>query len=120
MKKLLHILTLFLFALTQLFAPLVHAHVDGMQGETTFHAHGVPHHLSPVDLSQCHVESYESQAISIPHQNLGDDALVIPAFHASSTHPLPPGIAGASVEPYRSLHASASDYNKPYTQAPPK
>ena len=119
MKKPLHILAIFLFALTQLFAPLVHAHVDGIHGETSFHAHGIPHHLLPIDFSQSHVESYESQAISIPHQNLGDDALDIPDFFVSSTHPLSPGVTRACVEPYDSLCSTASAFHKPHTQAPP-
>jgi len=115
-EKPLHILAIFFFALTQLCAPLVHAHVDGMQDDSSFHSHGIP---SPIDLSQCHVEADESQAFSIPHQNLGNDTLVIPGFLASFTHPLPPGVTRASAEPYNALRSAEHPYHKPHTQAPP-
>jgi hypothetical protein len=120
MKKPLHIFAIFLFALTQLCAPLVHAHVDGIQSGGAFHVHDIPHNLSPIGLSQCHVESYESQAISIPHQNQKDDALVIPGFCASSTRPLSPVVTNIPVDIFDPFRSAASAYHKPHTQAPPR
>lgn len=120
MKKPIHIIAIILFALTQLFAPLVHAHVDGIQSyDASFHVHDIPHNLSSIGLSQCHVESYETQAISLPHQNQKDDTLVIPDFCVSTTRPLPPGITSIPAESFDSLHSPASSYYKPHTQAPP-
>lgn len=120
MKKPLHIFAICLFALTQLCAPLVHAHVDGIQSGASFHVHDIPHNLSPIGLSQCHVESYESQAFSIPHQNQKDDALVIPGFCVSSTRPLHRSAINISVGLYDRLPSAASAYQKPHTQAPPQ
>lgn len=120
MKKPLQILAIFLFALTQICAPLVHAHVDGIQSDASFHMHEIPHNLSLIGLSQCHVESYESQAISIPHQNQKDDALVIPGFCASSARPLPPSLTNISAKLYGPLPVAATSYHKPLTQAPPQ
>jgi hypothetical protein len=120
MKKQLHILAISLFALTQLCAPFVHAHVDGIQSGDSFHVHDIPRNLSSIGLSQCHIESYETQAISLPHQNQNNDALVIPGFCASSTHPLPPEVTSVSVELYDTHPSSASAYHKPHTQAPPQ
>lgn len=113
------LIALVLFALTQLFAPLVHAHVDGIQGEASFHTYDTPRNLASLDDSQTRVESYESQAISIPQQYHGNDALIIPTFLASSTHPLPPAVARIADRPRNPLRASESKYHKPHTQAPP-
>jgi len=76
MKKSLQFLATILFALTQLCAPLVHAHVDGIQSETSFHVHEIPHNFAFIGASQCCVESYESEAIGIPHQNQNKEGLI--------------------------------------------
>ncbi len=119
MKMSLHIFALFLFVTTQCFAPLVHAHVDGMQGDASFHAHDIRQHLSSPELSQCHVESYESQAISIPHEHPRDDTFVMLYISSPSAHPLPPSITKAAVEPHAPLRPPTSAFRKPHTQAPP-
>lgn len=119
MKKIFHILSISLFALIQLCAPLVHAHIDGNQGSPTIHVNEVPHNFSPIGLSQCHIETYESPAISIPHQNQNDRDLIIPSFCASSTCPISPAITILTLNPPTSLFSFASAYFRPHTQAPP-
>ncbi|WP_237248454.1 hypothetical protein [Sideroxyarcus emersonii] len=125
MKKPLHILALLLFALIQCFAPLVHAHVDGIQtAADSFHAHDIPRHVTTqhsttTGLSQYHFESYESQAISIPHEHPRDDTLFVAHLIPSSIHPHPPHITISAVEPNIPLRAAASPYRRPHPQAPP-
>ncbi len=120
MKKMLHTFAIILFALTQLCAPLVHAHVDGMQSDSSFHVHEIPRDLPFIGLSQCHIEQYESQAITIPDQHQHNDALVVPDFRTSSAHPL---VAGLTLIPTGSFAAFSSaplSYHIPHTQAPPQ
>ena len=120
MKKPLHILAIFLFALTQLCAPLVHAHVGGIQSESSFYVHEIPHNLFNIVHTQCRFESYESRSISLPHQNQKDVALAIPDFCVSTTRPLSSGVTNNSVELNDTLPFAASAYHKPHTQAPPQ
>ena len=119
MKMPLHIIVLFLFVTTQCFAPFVHAHVDGIQDDASFHAHDIRQYLSSSDLSQCHVESQESQAIGIPHGYPLDDALVILDIVALSAQPVPPCITRGTFKPHDTLRLTASAYHRPHTQAPP-
>lgn len=125
MKKSLHILALLLFALIQCFAPLVHAHVDGIQAAApSFHAHDIPRHIATrhsaiIELSQYHLESYESQAISIPHEHPRDNAPFVAHLFPASTHPYPPRITIGIVEPYDTPRSLISPYRRPHTQAPP-
>ena len=118
MKKPLQFFAIILFTLTQLCAPLVHAHIDGIQSDASFHVHEIPRNLSFV--GDCHVESYESQAISIPHLNQNDDVLAIPEFCSSSTRPSPLGVALAPVRPFVTFRSASSSCHKPHPQAPPQ
>ncbi|OIR04279.1 hypothetical protein GALL_137610 [mine drainage metagenome] len=120
MKKTLHTLAIMLFALTQLCAPLVHAHVDGMQSDSSFHVHEIPRDLPFVGVAQCHIEQYESQAITIPDQNQHNDALVVPDFCTSSTHPLVVGLTLISIGPFAAFSSAPLSYHIPHTQAPPE
>lgn len=125
MKKSSHIFALLLFALIQCFAPLVHAHVDGIQATApSFHAHDIPRHIatqhsSTVELSQYHLESYESQAITIPHEHSRDNTPFVAYLLPASTHPSPPRITIGTVEPYAPSRSCASPFRRPHTQAPP-
>ena len=118
MKKVIHFLAISIFALIQLCAPLVHAHIDGIQSSAAIHIHGVPHSFSSASLSQCHVEAYESPAISIPHQNQNDRGLLIPALCASSAHPISSTTISLTLAPNPSSFRSSA-YYRPHTQAPP-
>jgi hypothetical protein len=122
MKTKHRIFALFLFTLTQCFAPLVHAHVDGIQGssDASFHTPDIPSHFSGSASSECYVESYESQAISIPHEYQRDDALAILDNFTSSTRPSPSCIALGSLETSDLPCNTAYAYRKPHTQAPPQ
>ena len=123
MKKLLHILSLLLFTLIQCVAPLVHAHVDGIQSSATFHAHGIPHYqyqISAQELSRSHVESYESAAISIPHEIQRDNTIAILDIAFTLSHPSSPQQAKVSPYSHDSQHISTCAYRKPPTQAPPQ
>jgi hypothetical protein len=120
MKSPLHIIALLIFALTQCLAPFVHAHVDGLQSDATFHAHDLPHHLYlPSELSQSHIESYESPAISIPHEYQRDTILVVLDVYALSFYPSTSAINRYAINSSASLRALDYAYFKPHTQAPP-
>jgi len=122
MNKQFQILALLLFALIQCFAPLVHAHVDGNQCGTFIHSHDIPHYYSEAELSQSHIESYESRAISIPHEHHRDDTFAIPDVLSSSIHPFPPHPSRNrnTIESGYSHPSVAFAYQKPHTQAPPE
>lgn len=119
MGKPLHIFAVILFALTQCFAPFVHAHVNGVESNTAIHVHDIPHLSSPTKLLCPCIESQESQAISIAHEYQRDMTFVIPDTNHSTTHPSSPGIAGATAEPHYVLRAVALSFKKPRAQAPP-
>lgn len=119
MKRPIHIFALLLFALTQFVAPFAHAHVDGIQGNTSIHTSDLPHHL-PVDgLSQCHAESHESQIINVQQEYPRDDAAVIPSIPVSAIHPLASNGTTHVQNEYDPLHSIALAYHRPHPQAPP-
>jgi hypothetical protein len=122
LNKSFHILALLSFALIQCVAPLVHAHVDGIQSNAAFHAHGIPHYqhlISTQELSRSHVESYESAAISIPHEIQRDNSLAIIDNAFTFSHPSSPQLTTVTPASHSSQHISTYAYQKPPTQAPP-
>jgi hypothetical protein len=119
MKKLIRILAIASFALTQCFAPLVHAHVDGIQCHASVHTNDIPLHLSIESVSQSYVESYETQAISLPHEFQRDDAFVIPSNLHASNHPLTQSLSLSKAQSSPLLQSKPVAYNKPHPQAPP-
>jgi hypothetical protein len=112
-----HILTLLIFALTQCFAPFIHAHVDGVDNGTSIHTHEIQRHIAT---DHPHIESYESQSVTPAHEYQRDDALVIAVDHASTTHPSSPCISIVSVGSPASIRSIAFAFQKPHTQAPPR
>jgi hypothetical protein len=120
MRKPLHIFALFLFALTQCIAPLVHAHVNGIEANTALHTHDIPRISSASGLACSHFESEESQAISIAHEYQRDMNIAIPSTSCSTTHPLPPRISGLATAPCHAPRSVESSFHKPQTQAPPQ
>lgn len=118
-RKPLHILTLFVFALLQCIAPLVHAHVDGQTG-TSIHAYNIPHHLSDRSVSQCHVEAHESQAIAISDEYQRDNTL---AVIVDSVPPVRPETRCRTLETIATFNApcAPSDIHlTPQPHAPPQ
>jgi hypothetical protein len=119
MKKVTRILALTLFALIQCFAPLVHAHVDGIQCHAQVQSSDIPLHLSIESVSQSYVESYEAQAISLPHEYQRNDAFVIPGNLHASNHPFAQDLGLNKAHSFPPLQFRAFAYNKPHPQAPP-
>ena len=119
MKRPLHIFALFLFALTQCIAPFAHAHVDGMQGSASLHVSDTPHPVAFAGVSHCHIESYDSPAVSVQQEYQRDDASVIPGIPASSMHPLSRDITTCALDAYDALHSLAFAYHRPHPHAPP-
>ena len=119
MKKQFHIFALLLFAMTQCFAPLIHAHVDGIQGDASIHTHDIPHHLSELQPSLSHIESYESRALSIPHEYHRDDTFAIQDVFFLVKHPSSRRLTKNTANSGYTHPTVAFAYQKPHTQGPP-
>ena len=119
MKNTLHIVALLLFALTQCFAPLVHAHVDGVESGNSIHTHDAPHHFSSPETTSSHCESQELQCVSIDHEYQRSVSIVITDTLAATIHPIPLIVTGDTAEPHESIRLFVSAFQKPHTQAPP-
>jgi hypothetical protein len=119
MKQPLHILALLLFALTQFVAPFAHAHVDGIHGDSSIHTSDMPRHLHLPGLSQCHIESHESQAVGPQQEYPRDDASIIPASSFSAVQPMASGNAIYISRINEEIHPPTSAYHRPHPQAPP-
>lgn len=115
----LNILTLFVFALLQCVAPLVHAHVDG-QADTSIHAYSIPHHLSDRNVSQCHAESHESQAIAISDEYQRDNALAIIVDSVTLVHPEARCATLQAIAAFNAPCALSDVYLTPQPHAPPR
>lgn len=119
MKRPLHIFALFLFALTQCIAPFAHAHVDGMQGHASIHVSDIPHPQVLPELAHCHIESHESQAVSLQQEYQRDDTTFLPATAVSAMHPLPRCLAPAAPDSCAHPRSTLVAYHRPHPQAPP-
>jgi hypothetical protein len=120
MKRPLHIFALFLFALTQCIAPFAHAHVDGVQGgHASIHVSDLPHAQVQPELAHCHIESHESQAVSLQQEFQRDDTTFSPAVAVSAIHPLPRCLAPAASDVCAHPRPGLIAYHLPHPQAPP-
>jgi hypothetical protein len=119
MKRPLHIFALFLFALTQCIAPFAHAHVDGVQGNASIHVSDVPHPQVLSEFAHCHIESHESQAVSLQQEYHRDDTSFAPAIAVSSMHPLPRCIATVAADGCAHPRSILIAHHRPHPQAPP-
>ncbi|MBI5007653.1 MAG: hypothetical protein HZB95_11105 [Nitrosomonadales bacterium] len=119
MKRPIHIFALLLFALTQFVAPFAHAHVNGVQGGMSIHTSDIPHHLTFADLSHCHIESHESQAIDPQQEYPRDDVVVIPSASLLAVLSPIPDDTTFVAENYDPLHPATFAYHRPHPQAPP-
>jgi hypothetical protein len=119
MKHCLHLVALLLFALTQLVAPFAHAHVDGVHRDAGIHTSDLPHHLLHSELTHCHIESHESQAIGPQQEYQRDVSAIIPTAPVAGVQQLSAGLAVALPRHYDPAHPCTIPYHRPHPQAPP-
>jgi hypothetical protein len=120
MKKLLHLLLLFTFVLLQSVAPLVHAHVDGDQGQGLAQAQEAKGHSALVNHSQYFIEQSESPAICIADQlQRNHDVKIFLAvsvylkLHSSDL------VLVTAHSPVENVNAAVAPYQNPLPHAPP-
>lgn len=125
LTKALQSLFIALFALLQCVAPLVHAHVDGINSDSSAHAHELRLHIPPQSdlyISLDYAQQADAAVIELPHELQRNDSLApdqAPIF-ASTVFTQP-----ASHYIYKFTHRDfelpqAANHLLPDAQAPPR
>lgn len=124
------LLVLFVLALLQCFAPLLHAHAHGAAAEGRVHLHGesgghllVPHSHEASVFSSFLADHDEAPVIAMAQEFRHDSAIVLSGETPSgltATFPEPPFVRMLPTEPtHLAFPGGSCAYLSPFSQAPP-